>query len=135
MGNGEVIPGDDLVCLTKRGVKMDAEDIIDWGRMHPEEAGKMKWAFLKDRGIGEHNLGEVVGWLVEKGAKITKTGVFFLQATYHCFSGAELADISSNGKIKFTAFAAAVSVRASRRLLRDVACGGGAFPPGAGRGS
>lgn len=93
----------DIEGMMKSGVKMDAEDIIDWGRTHPEEAGKMQWAFLKDKGIGEHNLGEVVGWLVEKGAKITKTDVFSLQAKYHCFSGTELADISSNGKIKFTA--------------------------------
>jgi hypothetical protein len=93
----------DIEGMMKAGVKMSAEDIIDWGKTHPEEAGKMQWAFIKDKGIGEHNLGEVVGWLVEKGAKITKTDVFSLQEKYHCFSGTELADISSNGKIKFTA--------------------------------
>ncbi len=93
----------DIEGMVKAGVKLDAKDVVDWAQAHPEEAGHMQMAFMKDKGMGEHNLGEVVGWLVEKGAKITKSDVFSLQKEHHCFSGTELADISAKGKIKFTA--------------------------------
>ena len=93
----------DIEGMTKAGVKVNAKDVMDWAEKHPEEAGKMGQAFIKDKGFGEHNRGEVAAWLVEKGAKITKSDVFALQEKHHCFSGIELAEISKNGKIKFSA--------------------------------
>jgi hypothetical protein len=93
----------DIEGMILTDTKVDARDIMEWAGKHPEEASKMMMSFLKDKGIGEHNKGEVVAWLVEKGAKITKTDVYALQEQYHCFSGKELVDISSNGKIRFKA--------------------------------
>ena len=93
----------DIEGMMTTGVKLNAKDVMEWAHKHPEEAGKMTMSFIKEKGIGEHNKGEVVAWLVEKGATITKTDVYALQEKYHCFSGTELVEISKNGKIKFTA--------------------------------
>ena len=94
---------DDIQGMLDAGVKLDAKDIMDWAHKHPDRTDGMVMAFVKDRGLGEHNQGQIVEWLVDKGAKITKSDIFDMQRDYHCFSGKEIAYITEHSKIKFTA--------------------------------